>query len=59
MSSERAASSSEVRDDTVAALVQLGYQRAAAERTVLAVLQEEGERTIEAVLKRALKKLSR
>lgn len=49
----------DVRDDTIAALVQLGYQRPVAERTVLAALQEEGERTIEAVLKRALKKLSR
>jgi Holliday junction DNA helicase RuvA len=49
----------DVRDDTVAALIQLGYAKPVAERAVLAALQEEGERGIEAVLKRALKRLSR
>ena len=50
---------SDVRDDTVAALVQLGYPKPVAERTVLAALREEGEQSIEAVLKRSLKQLSR
>jgi Holliday junction DNA helicase RuvA len=47
-----------VRDDTVAALMALGYPRAIAERAVSFALREEGERTIEAVLKRALRRLS-
>ena len=59
VSREAQAGPADVRDDTVAALVQLGYQKPVAERTVLAVLQEDGERSIESVLKRALKKLSR
>ena len=49
----------DVRDDTVLALIQLGYAKPVAERAVLAALQEDGERAIEAVLKRALKRLSR
>lgn len=47
-----------VRDDTVAALMALGYPKAIAERAVSFALREEGERTIEAVLKRALRRLS-
>lgn len=53
------AGAADVRDDTVAALIQLGYPKPVAERTVLAALQEDGERTIESVLKRSLKRLSR
>ena len=56
---EYVAGDMDVRDDTVAALIQLGYAKPVAERAVLASLQEEGERGIEAVLKRALKRLSR
>jgi Holliday junction DNA helicase RuvA len=57
----RAASAGEgdIRDDTISALIALGYQRAQAERAVSAALGEEGERNIEAVLKRALRRLSR
>lgn len=47
-----------VRDDTIAALMALGYPKAIAERAVSFALREEGERTIEAVLKRALRRLS-
>jgi Holliday junction DNA helicase RuvA len=47
-----------VRDDTVAALMALGYPKAISERAVSFALREEGERTIEAVLKRALRRLS-
>lgn len=47
-----------VRDDTAAALMALGYPKAIAERAVSFAVREEGERTIEAVLKRALRRLS-
>jgi len=47
-----------VRDDTIAALMALGYPKAISERAVSFALREEGERTIEAVLKRALRRLS-
>jgi holliday junction DNA helicase RuvA len=48
-----------VRDDTVEALMQLGYPKAVAEKAVEAAMRDEGDRTIEAVLKRSLKRLSR
>jgi len=47
-----------VRDDTVSALMALGYPKAIAERSVSFAIREEGEPTIEAVLKRALRRLS-
>jgi Holliday junction DNA helicase RuvA len=47
-----------VRDDTIAALMALGYPKAIAERAVSFAVREEGERNIEAVLKRALRRLS-
>ena len=49
----------DVKDDTIAALMALGYPRPQAERAVSAAIREDGERTIEAVLKRSLKRLSR
>ncbi len=48
-----------IREDTTAALMSLGYPKAVAEKAVASALREEGARTIEAVLKRALKRLSR
>jgi len=48
-----------MREDTTAALMSLGYPKAVAEKAVSSALAQEGERTIEAVLKRALKRLSR
>ena len=48
-----------IREDTTAARMSLGYPKAVAEKAVTAALREDGERTIEAVLKRALKRLSR
>lgn len=57
-SRELAAGDAGVRDDTVAALIALGYPKAIAERAVSFALREEGEPTIEAVLKRALRRLS-
>ena len=56
---DQAASGPVVRDDTVAALMALGYPKAMAERAVSDAIREEGERSIEAVLKRSLKRLSR
>jgi holliday junction DNA helicase RuvA len=57
-SRELAEGEAAVRDDTIAALMALGYPKAIAERAVSFALREEGERTIEAVLKRALRRLS-
>lgn len=53
------ASEAAIVDDTIAALQALGYPKPIAERAVSVALREDGERTIEAVLKRSLKKLSR
>lgn len=47
------------RDDVVAALVSLGYQKALAEKIVARVLEVESDRTIEHVLRQALKLLSK
>jgi len=55
---EAASGDAAVRDDTIAALMALGYPKAIAERAVSFAVREEGERTIEAVLKRALRRLS-
>jgi Holliday junction DNA helicase RuvA len=57
--SQAFATEADVKDDTVAALMALGYPRPQAERAVSAAIMEDGERTIEAVLKRSLKRLSR
>jgi Holliday junction DNA helicase RuvA len=54
-----AASGPVIREDTVAALMALGYPKAMAERAVSDAIREEGDRTIEAVLRRSLKRLSR
>ncbi|HEX5734817.1 MAG TPA: Holliday junction branch migration protein RuvA [Blastocatellia bacterium] len=53
------ATEADVKDDTVAALMALGYPKPQAERAVSAAIREDGERSIEAVLKRSLKRLSR
>ncbi len=49
----------DVKDDTVAALMALGYPKPQAERAVSTAIREDGDRSIEAVLKRSLKRLSR
>jgi holliday junction DNA helicase RuvA len=56
---EKAASDATIKEDTVSALVALGYAKPLAERAVSAALTEEGEMTIQAILKRSLKRLSR
>ncbi len=48
-----------VRDDVVAALLSLGYQKAQAEKAVSRVLERESDRSIEHVLRESLKLLSR
>ncbi|HEY9230880.1 MAG TPA: Holliday junction branch migration protein RuvA, partial [Blastocatellia bacterium] len=53
------ASREAVRDDTVAALLALGYPKAIADRAVERALGEAGDGSIEAVLKRALRRMSR
>lgn len=53
------ASREAVRDDTVAALVSLGYPKAVAEKAVERAMVEDGDGSIEAVLKRALRRMSR
>lgn len=54
-----AAGEEDIRDDTVGALMALGYPKAIAEKAVAAAMREDGDRSIEAVLKRSLKRLSR
>jgi Holliday junction resolvasome RuvABC DNA-binding subunit len=53
------ASSQSVYDDTVEALVSLGYQKSQAEKVVKRVLEQEQDHTIEHILRQALKHLSR
>jgi Holliday junction DNA helicase RuvA len=48
-----------VRDDTVEALLTLGYQKAQAEKIVARVLQQETNHSIEHILRQSLKQLSR
>jgi Holliday junction DNA helicase RuvA len=48
-----------VRDDTVEALISLGYQRNQAEKAVSQVLRQESDHSIEHVLRQSLKLLSR
>ena len=52
------ASDAAVREDTISALMALGYPKAISERAVSFAVREQGEGTIEAVLKRALRRLS-
>ncbi|MEP7273922.1 MAG: Holliday junction branch migration protein RuvA [Acidobacteriota bacterium] len=48
-----------IREDMVSALVNLGYQRAAADKAVTSAFGDEPDATFEAALKRALRLLSR
>src|SRR4030095_6120061 len=48
-----------LRDDLISALVNLGYQKAAAERAVSTAVKEEPGAAFEVALKRALRSLSR
>ena len=48
-----------VRGDSLSALLNLGYQRSAAEKAIDAALNEGGDVTVESILRRSLKKLAR
>jgi Holliday junction DNA helicase RuvA len=48
-----------VRSDSLSALLNLGYQRSAAEKAIDAALGAGGEVTVESILRRSLKKLAR
>ena len=48
-----------VRADALSALLNLGYQRSAAEKAIDAALGEGGDISVESVLRRSLKKLAR
>jgi Holliday junction DNA helicase RuvA len=47
-----------MRDDVISALVNLGYQKAAAEKAVLGVLKETPDASFETALKQSLRKLA-
>jgi Holliday junction DNA helicase RuvA len=48
-----------VRSDALSALLNLGYQRSAAEKAIDSALGEGGDITVDSVLRRSLKKLAR
>ncbi|HEU0253409.1 MAG TPA: Holliday junction branch migration protein RuvA [Pyrinomonadaceae bacterium] len=48
-----------VRSDALSALLNLGYQRSAAEKAIDSALGEGGDLTVESILRRGLKKLAR
>ena len=48
-----------VRSDALSALLNLGYQRSAAEKAIDAAIGEGGDITVESILRRSLKKLAR
>ena len=48
-----------VRADALSALLNLGYQRSGAEKSIDAALNDGGDITVESVLRRSLKKLAR
>ncbi len=54
-----ASSEDAVRADALSALLNLGYQRSAAEKAIDAALGEGGDVTVESILRRTLKKLAR
>jgi holliday junction DNA helicase RuvA len=49
----------DVRSQALSGLLNLGYQRSAAEKAIDSVLNEDGEITVESVLRRGLRKLAR
>jgi holliday junction DNA helicase RuvA len=52
-------SDDDVRSQALSGLLNLGYQRSAAEKAIDSVLSEESEPTVESVLRRVLRKLAR
>jgi Holliday junction DNA helicase RuvA len=54
-----ASSPDAMRDDAISALVNLGYQRAAAEKAVKTAADEGGDLSVELILRRSLRRLAR
>ena len=52
-------SGDDVREDALSALVNLGYQRAAADKAVTHAMQEGGDLSVELLLRRSLRTLSK
>ena len=52
-------SDDDVRSQALSGLLNLGYQKSAAEKAVDSVLHEDGDVTVESVLRRGLRKLAR
>ncbi len=52
-------SSDSMRDDSISALANLGYQRGAAEKAVKNAMDEGGELSVEVVLRRSLRSLAK
>ncbi len=52
-------SDDDVRSQALSGLLNLGYQKSAAEKAIDSVLSEDGEITVESVLRRGLRKLAR
>ena len=53
------ASEDAMRDDALSALVNLGYQKAAAEKAVVSAMQEGGDLSVEVILRRSLRLLAK
>ena len=53
------ASEDALREDALSALTNLGYQRAAAEKTITHAMQEGGDLSVEVILRRSLRTLSK
>lgn len=57
---QRAGSSPDaIRDDALSALLNLGYQKTAAEKAIKAAIDEGGDLSVELILRRGLRSLSR
>src|ERR1043165_681367 len=52
-------SDDDVRAQALSGLINLGYQRSAAEKAIDSALSEDGDATVESVLRRGLRKLAR
>jgi Holliday junction resolvasome RuvABC DNA-binding subunit len=48
-----------MRDDALSALINLGYQKAAAEKALTSAIQEGGDLSVEVILRRSLRQLAR
>jgi Holliday junction DNA helicase RuvA len=57
--SSKAPSEDAMRDDALSALINFGYQKAAAEKVLTTAMQEGGEISVEVLLRRSLRLLSK